>query len=274
MSLCSSKIVYLFLDTSDIVAQRVFFEDVLGLEVIESDFHPPHHRHGVVKYDAGNTIVALNIADSGFEQAGSDEVVTLLAASPVREAEIYADLQIQGYTAPPQPGGVFRDRDHHEFALHRYPLSYRDFGGRQGVSIDELHLQVSDLERSMRFYSDQLGLELLQKDSSSLIFSAGDLKLALHRKPRGRIEPRRGFLMVFSTSDIHETHDTLFLHGIEFKAPVRFSEIGGTVRFVDPSGHVFCLYQPSEECLSWGSGPALKGIISGEKALTRKQILQ
>jgi predicted enzyme related to lactoylglutathione lyase len=264
MSLWSSKLVYIFLDTSDISAQRVFFEDVMGLKVIENDFRPPHPRHGVVKYDAGNTIVALNIADSGFDAAGSDNVVALLGATPAREAEIYADLQIQGFSAPPQPGAVFRDRDNHEFALYR--PSFSDWGDDpHPVSLDELHLQVSDLAQSLHFYSDQLGLQLLQLKPEKLVFSAGDLKLVLHVKPKVRIEPRRGFLMVFSTPDIQETHGALQKSGLQFRAPVRFSEIGGSVRFIDPSGHVYCLYQPSEECLGWGSGETLMRIISGQK---------
>jgi hypothetical protein len=36
---------------------------------------------------------------------------------------------------------------------------------------------------------------------------------------------------------------------------VGFSEIGGTIRFDDPSGHRLCLYVPSRESLTWGSGP-------------------
>jgi predicted enzyme related to lactoylglutathione lyase len=273
MSLWSSKIVYIFIDTSDLSAQRVFFEDVIGLEVIESDFHPPHHRHGVVKYNAQNTILALNIADSGFHWEGSDCVVTQLTATAAREAEIYADLQIHGHLAPPQPGAVFSDRDNHQFAVRR-PPSANGLDNPGQVAINGLHLQVNDLSMSHHFYSDLLGLELLNKTGDSLVFSAGDLRLSLHLKPCGRAEPRRGFLIVFSTPDIQETHHELQDRGVEFKAPVRFSEIGGTVRFVDPTGHVYCLYQPSQECLEWDSGPTLIGIISGEKAQTGKEILQ
>ncbi len=262
LSLCSSKVVYIFLDTSDIWSQRAFFEDVLQMAVIENDFHPPHHRHGVVKYDGGNTIFALNIGDSGFESASSDRIVTLLAGSPVREAEIYAELQIHGYAAPLELGGVFSDRDNHQFAIHRGSLSE----GLSDIAVDELHLEVNDLQQSMCFYGDQLGLELLQKNASSLVFTSDNLKLVLHNKPCGRLaEPRRGFLTVFHTPDILKTYYALHDRGVQFRARVRFSEIGGTARFVDPSGHVYCLYQPSEECLTWGSGPKLMEIIGTGK---------
>ena len=49
MSLAQSKIVYLFVDALDIHQQQAFLEEALGLEAVENTFHPPHHRHGVVK---------------------------------------------------------------------------------------------------------------------------------------------------------------------------------------------------------------------------------
>jgi predicted enzyme related to lactoylglutathione lyase len=217
--------------------------------------------------------VALNIADSGFDPAGSDSAVALLGATAAREAEIYAELQIQGFSAPLQPGAVFRDRDNHEFALYRPPFLDREHDPHS-VSLDELHLQVSDLAQSMHFYSNQLGLQLLQLKPEKLVFSAGDLKLVLHVKPKVRIEPRRGFLMVFSTPDIRETYSALQKSGLQFRAPVRFSEIGGSVRFIDPSGHVYCLYEPSVECLGWGSGETLTRIISRQKTWHGEEMFQ
>jgi hypothetical protein len=52
--------------------------------------------------------------------------------------------------------------------------------------------------------------------------------------------------------------------GVSFPHPPRFSEIGGAVRFRDPSGNQFCLYEPSEVSLTWGSGEKLRKIMSGQ----------
>jgi len=272
MSLWSSKIVYLFLDTNDITAQRRFFEDGLGLEVIEKDFHPPHHRHGVVKYDAGNTILALNLADSAFEPSASDRVVIVLNADPIREAKIYAELQIGGFAAPQQPGSIFCDHNNHNFMVRS--ASFNEYLDAPPM-IDELDFEVNDLGESMQFYSEMLNLELIRKSAESLTFTTVNMKLVLHgRSDRKQVVPRREFLTVFSTEDIHETYRSMQQRGVEFRAPVRFSEIGGTVRFVDPTGHVFCLYEPSLACQTWSSGPKLMEIMASGRTLPGRAILQ
>jgi hypothetical protein len=58
----------------------------------------------------------------------------------------------------------------------------------------------------------------------------------------------------------------LVQRGLHFKGTrVGYSDIGGTTRFVDPSGHVFCLYEPSQESLTWGSGSKVKEITAYNK---------
>ena len=51
--------------------------------------------------------------------------------------------------------------------------------------------------------------------------------------------------------------------GLEFSPPSGFSDIGGTARFRDPSGHTFCLYQPSAESLTWGSAGKVLDLMTG-----------
>ena len=70
MSLRGCPLLYVFLESSELQVQRSFFEEGLGLELIEIEPHLPHHRHGVVKYDAGNLIVSLNEATNGVFRDG------------------------------------------------------------------------------------------------------------------------------------------------------------------------------------------------------------
>ena len=66
---------------------------------------------------------------------------------------------------------------------------------------------------------------------------------------------------------LEETRAALEARGLEFRGVrVGFSEIGGTTRFDDPSGHRLCLYVPSEESLTWGSGPKVLEIAGGQAA--------
>jgi hypothetical protein len=59
--------------------------------------------------------------------------------------------------------------------------------------------------------------------------------------------------MVFYTADVVDAERALRARGVAFSSSAGFSDIGGTARFRDPSGHTFCLYQPSAESLTWGS---------------------
>ncbi len=53
----------------------------------------------------------------------------------------------------------------------------------------------------------------------------------------------------------------LVKHGLTFKTQVRYSDSGSTVRFIDPIGHIYCLYDPSRECLTLSSGPKVREIV-------------
>jgi len=267
MSLWSSKILYLFLDTTALARKRLFMETVLGLEVIENEYHPPHSRHGVVKYDAGEVILALNIADPDFDKGGSNGLVTVLATSPMREAKIYAELQINGFAAPQVSGDGFTDEDNHQYAIRRVPPAFGWAQEETRASIAELHLTVGDLEQSMAFYGGLLDLILLEETKQSASYATGNLKLVLHDWRQVADSPpdrHKGCLVVFHTEKITDTFDALSKRGVRFQGGIGYSDIGGAARFVDPTGHVLCLYEPSAESLSWRSGPKVREIISSE----------
>jgi catechol 2,3-dioxygenase-like lactoylglutathione lyase family enzyme len=264
MSLWNAKVVYLFVDTMKLERQQVFLGEVMGLEVIENTYHPPHQRHGVLKYDAGDTILALNIADNAFDPAGSDRVVTAFGASAMREAQVYARLQANGMAAPQVQGGEFDDPDRHRFVLRQRALTEPWMIEESPPRLEELRFSVDDLVESILFY-ERLGLTFVTRSASSATFASGNVDLVLQvRDPAtDHAPPRWGFLTVFHTEDIHATCDALRDLGLTGLTAVRFSQIGGTARFKDPTGHRFCLYQPSAECFGWESGLLLQQIVNG-----------
>jgi predicted enzyme related to lactoylglutathione lyase len=269
MSLWSAKILYLFLDTTSISRQRTFVETILGLEVIENEYHPPHNRHGVVKYDAGEVILALNVADPDFDQGATGALVTVLEAQPLREAQIYAELQINGYVAPPTSGGIFADGDNHKYAVRRAAPAFGWTQEETRPSIVELQLAVDDLGESKAFYGGLLDLIPLEETEQSAAYATGNLRLVLRDwRAVSNHPPRRhkGCLIVFHAEDVAKTYSALADRGVGFQGGVGHSEIGAAARFHDPSGNVLCLYQPSPESLSWRSGPKVSEIISSESA--------
>jgi predicted enzyme related to lactoylglutathione lyase len=214
-------------------------------------------------------ILALNVADPDFDPNGTGALVTVLEAEPLREAQIYAELQISGYVAPQASGGIFADGDNHKYAVRRAAPAFGWMQEETRPSIVELQLAVDDLEESKAFYGGLLDLIPLEETERSAAYATGNLKLTLRNwRTISRHRPARhqGCLIVFHTEDVAETYAALSERGVRFQGGVGHSEIGGAVRFRDPSGHVLCLYQPSPESLSWRSGPKVSEIISSESA--------
>jgi catechol 2,3-dioxygenase-like lactoylglutathione lyase family enzyme len=264
MSLDDAKILYVFLDVAEFQPQRIFFEEILEFDVVENEFHPPHQRHGIIKYDAGDIILSLNLAGPDFDRSGCDAIVLGLSGMPMHEAQIYANLQIHGYAAPQQPGGIFADRDNHQYVLHR-SRSAPTWPGEHKVRLETLHLGVEDLSESATFYGEILGLILLEQDVKTATFGSANINLVLHDWRRLTAHPPNRSahsLIVFHTARIEETYQALLDRGLKFHKQISHSDIGATIRFADPTGHWFCLYQPSPESLSWSSGPKVMDIIS------------
>ena len=264
MSLRHSPLLYVFFETYQLTRQRELLESVIGLPIIEVEPHQPHHRHGIVKYDAGNLIISLNLSTaSRFRKDGSDALATIFTVDQAwRIGERQRD---ETNLVAAHVGSLFTDLHGHHYIFRSGPT------GRTAhlnwPAVDELHLTVADLEASISFYRDVLGLELLEQVESRARFATGTVRLALEH---GQValdggRPRRNtYLLVFHTSDIERTRAELMQRGLTFKnRRVGFSEIGGTIRFEDPSGHRLCLYEPSAESLTWGSGRKVMDIVAG-----------
>ena len=208
------------------------------------------------------------MADSAFEPAGSDRVVTVLRASPMREAQIYARLQSSGLPAPRAQGEAFADPDGHRYVVVQQGETEPWRLEEQPPRIDALRLSVDDLAESIQFYGERLGLTPVGASPASATFATGNVDLVLEQAvpPVIGTPPRWGFLTVFYTPDIQKTRTSLMRAGVPGITDARFSQIGGTARFKDPTGHRICLYQPSEECFGWESGALLQQIVSGPSA--------
>jgi catechol 2,3-dioxygenase-like lactoylglutathione lyase family enzyme len=130
--------------------------------------------------------------------------------------------------------------------------------------VEELQLVTADLTQSFDFYARKLGLKLLDRGERWLRFTTGTvaLRIELSRTAMdGRRLRRDTYLPVFQTLDIHRSFEVLQARGTTFKVDrPGFSQIGGTARFADPDGQTFCLYQPSAESLTWGSGAKVRAI--------------
>jgi len=255
MIVSDARLLYVFLEIVDLDATRHFFEQVIGLPLIEVEPHMPHHRHGVVKYDGGSLILSLNLSKwARFDRDASDALVTVVAIDAVDLEERPARC---GFGVSAGRRGIFTERHGHHFEFRRKPSG--------ASTIEELQLTTNDLEASIAFYREVLEIPLLHRSLDAARFATGELDLVLHRGTTaadGRRPFLKSYLPVFYTPDIVATQRELIARGVFFRhSQPGFSEIGGSSRFKDPSGHTLCLYQPSEECLTWGSGPKVIELI-------------
>ena len=268
MSLRDAPLLYVFYETASLERERELCEDILGLEVIENQFHPPHEYHGLVKYDGGGTILSLNLArEARFGKDASDGLITVLS---VEDEEAICDrLSRYGYRPPREAGGLFTDDYGHHYMFNSATGPTVPHATKL-PAVQEFRLIVSDLPASVAFYGEILGLELLAQTEDSARFATGTTDIVLQQgqvAPDGRPTRYTTILIVFYTYKIVERWETLMERGLVFKSHhVGFSDIGGSVRFFDPSGHTYCLYEPSDESLTWGSGPKVRELIA-EQAL-------
>lgn len=262
MSLRTAPLLYVFYETSRIRPQRALFEDVIGVPVIEVEPHLPHHRHGVFKYDAGGIILSHNMSGpSRFRDGESDALVTVFSVP----ADWSFERLVESGMVMPRADGVYTDAEGRHFAFVPTP-------GADRTTVRELRLIVPDLDEAAAFYGGVLDLEVLERSSGDALFATGTVPIRLVEAatgPDGAAPRHHAYLVVFHAADIEATAEALAARGVEFRQPrVGFSEIGGTIRFDDPSGQRLCLYLPSEESLGWESGPKVLEIAGGQ-ALAR-----
>jgi predicted enzyme related to lactoylglutathione lyase len=257
MSLRQSPLLYVFYDIAGLDRQRELLESAIGFPVIEVEPHLPHERHGVVKYDGGTLIPSINLSTPGkFHDDASDALVAVLdvpASFDDSAAREHCRVTAASY------GEVFTDPWGHHYTFRRV-----DDGAAPVVS--ELRLAVDDVAASVAFYRDRLDLEVLSESPGKACIATASTTIMLERRDTavdGRALDRRTVLIVFYARPIEAMRETLIDRGLAFSnRRVAYSKIGGTTRFEDPSGHRFCLYEPSDESLTWGSAEKVLAVAA------------
>ena len=118
---------------------------------------------------------------------------------------------------------------------------------------------VSDLERAVDFYRDQLGLELAtQKAPSYAVFQLPSVTLLVEQVDPKEEEFKdlvgRFTGVSFTTTDIRVAYDRLRETGVIFEGPPEKQAWGGTLaHFHDPDGNVLTLV---ETTIAVGADPA------------------
>ncbi|HSK73836.1 MAG TPA: VOC family protein, partial [Pyrinomonadaceae bacterium] len=133
-----------------------------------------------------------------------------------------------------------------------------------------LFLYVKDLQTSRDFYEKKLDLKVLEEDSTSVKYDAGGTILALNiAKDYGiapRTKPDDTSIIVFHVDDIDVMRLSLEARDVSFSGETERYDIGATAIFYDPDGHCLCLYEPSDEAMTWESADKIRGILASSYA--------
>jgi lactoylglutathione lyase len=109
--------------------------------------------------------------------------------------------------------------------------------------LNVVYLYVSDMERSLGFYRDLLGIPL-EGDGDWQEAALGDARFALHHSHEGIGELSSGTIHVnLEVGDVDEAAERLRSAGIAAGEAMR-DEWGAALRVTDPDGYELYLFQP------------------------------
>jgi len=120
-------------------------------------------------------------------------------------------------------------------------------GSRPTRGLDHVYYWVTDMDRSIRFYGDALGLPLLRRDGDEWAeFDAGGARLGLHGRGSGPGPGPGGATAVFQVDDLDRAKATLGVRGIEFGHEAEVKGFARFASFADPDGNTLQIieYEP------------------------------
>lgn len=114
------------------------------------------------------------------------------------------------------------------------------------MEITRVILRASDLEASVSFWSETVGLAVLGQGPAFAFLDGGGVQLALNQA-QGDMEPDSSLTeLVFEAEDVRATHAELAARGAPFEVELRAVTEDGerdllAAHFRDPDGHVASL---------------------------------
>lgn len=123
-------------------------------------------------------------------------------------------------------------------------------------------LLVSNMEKSIKFYKDTLGLPVKTKSKDWTEFFNKDTVLALHpAKKKSKIKTGSGMLVGFEVSDLDSTVKILKAKKVKFFKKPKEEPFGKHAIIQDPDGHLVSIAEIKEKS---AEGFDLLGLIGAE----------
>jgi predicted enzyme related to lactoylglutathione lyase len=114
-----------------------------------------------------------------------------------------------------------------------------------GISV--VWVPVSDMDKSLEFYGDTLGLDIEQQEDDWSMVVAGAVRIGLNGRNEETSGGEGGAVIAFAVSDtIEDAVSELSAAGVEIAGDVSEHPWGKVATFVDPDGNELQLYEGSE----------------------------
>ena len=114
------------------------------------------------------------------------------------------------------------------------------------MNISHLMLGVSDLERSLSFYRDKLGLTMTRQLAGFAFLDGGGVTLALSKDIWTHLGKSAGASqVVFGVPSVKSSYAELRTKGVEFMGEPRNADgTNWVANFRDPDGHLLSIFGP------------------------------
>jgi predicted enzyme related to lactoylglutathione lyase len=115
------------------------------------------------------------------------------------------------------------------------------------LRVSMISLGVEDMDRSVKFYGETLGLQMAGKPGEVTSFRAGEVTIVLNR-PLGKASAGHivgAVEVIFSVESVDSVHADLTKRGCNFVRPPREITSGlWAATFTDPDGHRLTILGP------------------------------
>lgn len=115
--------------------------------------------------------------------------------------------------------------------------------------VSMIMLGVRDLEKSVSFYRDRLGIDIRQRIPGFAFLDSGALTIVLSEPLAKNVSPLAGATeVIFSVNDVRASYEALKEQGVEFsQEPRNVSGPMWAANFRDPDGHLLTLFGPERK---------------------------
>jgi catechol 2,3-dioxygenase-like lactoylglutathione lyase family enzyme len=115
--------------------------------------------------------------------------------------------------------------------------------------VSMIMLGVRDLEKSISFYRDRLGIDVRQRIPGFAFLDSGALTIVLSEPLAKNVSPLAGATeVIFAVNDVRASYEALKNQGVEFsQEPRNVSGPMWAANFRDPDGHLLTLFGPERK---------------------------